>query len=144
MMGKIPKVHGRSGYELYGCRCEICVAGHKRAHETRGLNINITIGHREKTWEKIGIKNFKYSDYISMYENQNGKCDICGKFMEIKTTNGSVIKKNKVANVDHDHNTGEVRALLCNSCNMMIGCGRNYEILLKGADYLEKHKGELN
>lgn len=47
-------------------------------------------------------------DYDIMVARQKGRCASCG------TT------KHKL-NVDHDHETGEVRALLCNWCNSMEG-----------------------
>lgn len=59
---------------------------------------------------------------------QEGRCRICGKF------NG---KKRLV--VDHDHTTGEVRGLLCNLCNNMLGFSRDDpEVLARGAKYLRK------
>lgn len=41
--------------------------------------------------------------------------------------------------VDHDHNTGIVRGLLCHKCNVAIGYGMDSpEILRRLAEYLEK------
>ncbi len=48
-------------------------------------------------------------EYNSILSKQNGKCAICGG-------NG----KKKLA-VDHDHNNGRVRGLLCVRCNTAIG-----------------------
>lgn len=51
------------------------------------------------------------NDYERMLENQLGLCAICNK----KCTSGKDLA------VDHDHETGIVRGLLCQSCNWGIG-----------------------
>ena len=39
--------------------------------------------------------------------------------------------------VDHNHETGKVRGLLCSKCNRMLGCAIDRpEVLRAGADYL--------
>ena len=50
-------------------------------------------------------------EYENMYQTQNGACKICSK----------EFKRGVSANVDHDHDTGEVRGLLCFNCNTGIG-----------------------
>ena len=43
-------------------------------------------------------------------------------------------------NVDHCHTTGKVRGLLCNSCNIGIGClGDNLQGVRNALHYLERH-----
>ena len=54
------------------------------------------------------------SDYDKMYAYQDGKCAICHG-TDTKTP------KNGRFCVDHDHDTGKVRGLLCASCNRGIG-----------------------
>lgn len=45
--------------------------------------------------------------------------------------------------VDHNHNTGKVRGILCGRCNSMLGQSReNIQILLAGAAYLKKYKDD--
>jgi hypothetical protein len=40
--------------------------------------------------------------------------------------------------VDHDHSTGEVRALLCHACNTVIGqAADNADVLRAAAEYVE-------
>lgn len=51
-------------------------------------------------------------DYEHMYEQQGGRCKICDH-------EGS--RDGKRLHVDHDHETGVVRGLLCNSCNLKLG-----------------------
>lgn len=46
----------------------------------------------------------------------------------------------KPLNVDHDHTTNKVRALLCQNCNAMIGLGGdNPDRLRAAAAYLAHH-----
>lgn len=65
--------------------------------------------------------------YQNMLEAQCGLCAICG----------NPPKEGKPLFIDHCHASGLVRALLCQSCNTMLGAAKdNPEILLKGAEYL--------
>lgn len=69
-------------------------------------------------------------DYERMMVAQGRVCAICG------STNAD----GKRLGVDHDHRTGKVRALLCGSCNSLIGYARESVLVLyKAADYVEKH-----
>lgn len=45
--------------------------------------------------------------------------------------------------VDHCHNSGRVRAIICNNCNVGLGAfSDNPDALRRAAEYLEKHHGE--
>ena len=77
------------------------------------------------------------SDLSRMKDEQDNKCYICG-------SEGFLIGKNnhkeKLA-VDHCHDTGKVRKLLCHNCNRALGLFKDKpELLRKAADYLEEHK----
>ena len=73
-------------------------------------------------------------DYERMSAEQNGRCAIC----EINEFSN---KRNKMLCVDHDHITGQVRQLLCDSCNILIGNANEDEnILHKAIQYIRKHK----
>lgn len=64
---------------------------------------------------KYGIT---YNDYIEMLEQQSGVCAICGEpeTAKKKKSNGP-----RLLAVDHDHETGKVRGLLCTGCNQGLG-----------------------
>jgi hypothetical protein len=55
--------------------------------------------------------------YLALLEEQGGKCAICGAI------HGHRSRYDKVCRfaVDHDHETGKVRGLLCNNCNRGLG-----------------------
>lgn len=54
--------------------------------------------------------------YQQMFEQQHGLCAICYR-PERAIRNGRLAR----LSVDHDHSTGKLRGLLCNSCNHAIG-----------------------
>jgi hypothetical protein len=44
-------------------------------------------------------------------------------------------------NIDHDHDTGKIRDVICNSCNREIGYLKDgIEIVERALTYLRKHK----
>jgi hypothetical protein len=74
--------------------------------------------------------------YNKMMDDQGGVCAICEK-PEFAVRSGKI----RALAVDHDHETGAVRSLLCTNCNPMIGYAKDNPILLrKAAAYLERHK----
>jgi hypothetical protein len=76
--------------------------------------------------------------YNLMLKSQNGVCAICkGNETYIPKGHGTP----KPLSVDHNHDTGAIRGLLCSNCNYIIGhCKENPEILLAAIKYLEKHR----
>lgn len=68
--------------------------------------------------------------YATMQRVQNYQCGICS---------GSLLD---TCFVDHNHNTGKVRNLLCQHCNSMIGFARDDITVLEAAiKYLIYHNG---
>ena len=66
--------------------------------------------------------------YERMLYLQNGKCAICGR-----EDNGA-----RRFCVDHDHETGRIRGLLCGRCNTGLGFFEdNTEALRAALEYLE-------
>jgi len=74
-------------------------------------------------------------EYGDMLVKQNGVCAICQR-PETEMRGGNL----KALAVDHNHNTGKVRDLLCAACNQMIGKAQeSRDTLLAAVRYLDKH-----
>jgi predicted nucleic acid-binding protein len=71
-------------------------------------------------------------DYNDMLQAQNNWCAICN--IEEQHCENSRLA------VDHDHDTGLVRALLCKKCNQAIGLLQdNSSFAYKAFEYLKEH-----
>lgn len=77
------------------------------------------------------------SRYREMKEEQGDRCALCGGEGFIMN---SKRHKERLC-VDHDHETGKVRGLLCHNCNRALGLLQDKpELMRKAANYVEKHK----
>lgn len=71
----------------------------------------------------------------AIFEKQEGCCAICGKAGVMPAS--SHPNKKEVLVIDHDRASGEVRGLLCDRCNVGIGClGHEPDRLVSAAHYL--------
>jgi hypothetical protein len=118
--------------------CSICKACQ------RAINCNF----RKKNSDKIkklrdrcnwrDIKNvdgssFMRRDFDILFAQQGGKCWIC-----LSDKSG---KKGWIP--DHDHNTGFIRGILCNSCNLGLGLFKDKVGSFRRAiDYLERYENK--
>lgn len=65
---------------------------------------------------------------VDMFEAQNKECKICLKTID-------------KYHIDHDHDSGIVRGLLCGPCNMALGLLKdNTETLRSAIEYLEVNR----
>jgi len=89
-----------------------------------------TEGYNETLFRRrLKIFNITEQWLEGMIISQVGKCAICGiDFIEMFS-------------IDHDHDTGKARGLLCNSCNSGIGFLKDSkDTCLKAAKYLESYE----
>lgn len=75
-----------------------------------------------RRWEciKYHYPNITREEYELKYKEKKGICPICKKY----TTN---------LHIDHNHETGKIRKMLCFSCNKLIGCAKDDVNILKEA-----------
>lgn len=70
-------------------------------------------------------------EYEQKLKDQNGKCAICKQESEHRL------------NIDHSHETGKIRDLLCRNCNYALGHAKDdINILKEMINYLDKHHVE--
>lgn len=117
-----PECRGKSAARARENQRKASIAWAKRNPEKIRAN-----SRRQALRRKYGITP---EDYDEILKDQGGKCALCDG-----TKSG--LKGNRMF-VDHDHKTGEVRALLCFRCNLMIGHSReNIQVLRNAITYLE-------
>lgn len=105
--------------------CKVCAKQHNRSHYQTNRVANLLAQKRQN----YGITE---TEYLRLLEAQGGLCAICGK-PETKTYKGTL----GLLAVDHNHQTGEVRGLLCSACNVGLGSFRDdRELLEKALNYL--------
>lgn len=141
-----------SAYKYKKCKCENCLTYKKNSREGHDKEL---AKERSRVWRlenlersrenskkyqkehpeqllKWQLKKYRLTlqDHEKLLKRSNDRCEICGS----KTST----KGKSRLSIDHDHDTGKVRGLLCNSCNLGIGHLRhNSNLLLKAIEYLK-------
>jgi hypothetical protein len=89
----------------------------------------------QRKWVYKNRYGISYEEYVALFNLQNGTCPLCNNKFSILPDEGF-----KGLVVDHNHETGEVRGLLCNPCNSGLGLlGDSPEVLRSAIEYLEKN-----
>ena len=113
-----------SGYKSH---CKECVKDQRNKYYTTDAGFKYQI---EKSWRDKGME-FTVEEYDKLLKEQNGGCAICGKN---RNANGTRLC------VDHNHDTGAIRGLLCHDCNTSIGkFNDDIEMLQKAIKYLQRY-----
>lgn len=106
---------------------------HKRKVEPDFKAAHLARGKWTRRKTKYGITKEEYQTRLTL---QEGRCIICSDLVEDKLR------------VDHDHQTGEIRGLLCSNCNTGLGMFKDDpELTTAATAYLRKaleRKEELN
>lgn len=88
-------------------------------HSAEGRQREIAQIVRRKREREYGLT---HDEFLALLEAQGSVCAICG--------NG---EQQRALAVDHDHETGAVRGLLCDRCNPMLGYARDDIAVLQAA-----------
>lgn len=106
----------------YGTRCKQC----RKEAETRPYG---SVERRTKDFDNYlwSLYRLTSNDFEALLEQQQGKCAVCGEVMS-------------KPRVDHCHQSGRVRGLVCNTCNTGLGHIERRGFVEKALAYLEKQK----
>ena len=81
------------------------------------------IQHRSKLKRNY---NLTVEEYKQLLQFQKNKCGVCGIILTMPC-------------IDHDHQTGKIRGILCNSCNTGLGMlGDNLDNIINAFNYLKQ------
>ena len=109
-------------------RCESCGVLYTIVPSPKGRN-RIPLCNKcfQEVWHIVPInpRGVTRVQWVIMYMDQDGKCYIC-KDQDCKLQ------------VDHNHETGKIRKLLCNTCNRMVGYHESPNAV-KYLNYLNEH-----
>ena len=84
---------------------------------TRDINLRVNYG-------------ITLNQYEGLHSAQGGRCALCG-------SESSANKRHEALCVDHCHDSGSIRGLLCKPCNTGLGCFRDSpELMTKAIQYL--------
>lgn len=109
--------------------CKVCRKIRQREWRKANHERNRKIQSHGHLKRNFGIS---LEQYRVMHAGQNGCCAICKK-PETHTIKGVLC----TLAVDHDHDTGNIRALLCGRCNKAIGLFDDRpELLREAANYI--------
>ena len=108
---------------------------HQRGNGEPNTYCKVCANLRARVWhERYGLPrrlrehNLSRDAYEAFLKEQDERCAICRKpIADIRLC------------IDHDHETGRVRGLLCRSCNLAIGNAYDDPAILRAAaEYLER------
>ncbi len=88
---------------------------------------------------KFGVS---VESYQQMFVDQDNKCAICN-LEETRIFTDRITKKQRLAKLclDHNHQTGKIRQLLCHDCNTGLGKFKdNIQHLQSAIEYLKRHE----
>jgi len=108
--------------KFYGNRgtCKSCLYRQKQLRRATSRTKALMRARRLK--RRYGLT---VAEFNGMVTQQGGKCMVCRK------------RPRGILHIDHDHETGKVRGLLCTSCNQGLGYFKDNPVyLVRAAKYL--------
>ena len=100
--------------------------GIPRNLDGRASHCKVCAGVQTRELRRRRLYGMPLGTYDRLVAEQDGRCPICNDQTKLV--------------VDHDHDTGRVRALLCDPCNRLLSIAdESPDVLRRAADYLDEN-----
>lgn len=142
-------VHRRSMPSGRGSYCLLCARAMGREKTQRitadpvrkAARDAYTKAHRRKV--ALSAYGLTLDEYLALAEAQDECCAICGAVGLASRELVSVADRKYLLAVDHCHETGQIRGLLCTRCNTLLGMARDSEeVLMAAVRYLQRSRAK--
>lgn len=121
----------KRGKEYVSLHCRSCDNERKKAYYAANPEKLRDKAKKYQLKSKYGLSE---KDLAYMLEASDHRCEICNTSVEYGRISLGA------AHIDHCHETGKVRGVLCSQCNLGLGHFRDDVTYLENAiSYLEKH-----
>lgn len=121
---------GGSQKHLLKSRCNTCLY-EEHFRWTRENEDRVGEYRQKDKWtivKRCARRGITPQEFVEAYELQGGKCPICTSAISMENSA-----------IDHNHETGAFRGILCKTCNRALGMFKdNPEILVSAAQYLKE------
>lgn len=108
--------------------CKSCWNAYQSVYRRRRYRDDAEYRAKALETSRLRLYGVTRAEYDELLERQGGVCAICG-----------APPNRKKLGVDHDHETGEIRGLLCPGCNRAIGMLKeDPKIMQKAIDYVKR------
>jgi len=101
----------------------------RKTHKKEAREYYLKNLYKQKQYHLQARFKLTLSEYNTLLIKQKGVCAICFKPETAKSNKGKV----KKLAVDHNHETGENRGLLCSNCNRALGMFYDSALILESA-----------
>lgn len=109
--------------------CKACQAEYTATWQRKNPTKRPEYNRRTHLKAKYGLLTNEH--YEALMAKQGGRCALC---------RAEKCWRWEILSIDHDHDTGALRGLLCHSCNLMLGYAKDDpDVLERAAAYLRAH-----
>jgi hypothetical protein len=121
-------------YAYLPTHCKKCQHEYQLHYRRRNASARVTKDKKYSIKKRYGITP---EEFERLHLTQDERCAICRRL----AVEAGIAHSRQHLHIDHDHATGKVRGLLCNSCNRALGYAQDDPDILEAmAVYLRRSR----